>query len=61
MVDVDLVEDDYKIIISWYELAFAGKDIIGEKDLECMHKLLIMCKALIRENKQFSSHNEKDD
>lgn len=59
MVDVDLDEDDYRVIISWYEIAFAHKeDKIKEKDLELMHKLMIMAKAMVAERKKFTSDND---
>ncbi len=57
MVEVDLDDEDYKVIISWYEMCFAGKDSIKERDVEVLHKLMIMCKALIQEQKKFTSDN----
>ena len=61
MVEVELNAEDYKVILSWYELAFANNhDKQKEVDLEAMHKLMIMCKALIDEHKQFTSNNDKD-
>ena len=59
MVDVELNENDYKIVMSWYEIAFADKgDKVRDSDLEVMHKLMIMCKAFIDENKKFTSNND---
>lgn len=61
MVEVELNADDYKVILSWYELAFANKhDNQKEIDLETMHKLMIMCKCVIEEHKKFTSDNDKD-
>ena len=61
MVEVELEADDYKAILSWYEIAFAKyPDKQKEVDLEAMHKLMIMCKAVIEEHKQFTSNNDKD-
>ena len=57
MVEVDLDDEDYKVIISWYEMCFVGKDSIKERDVEVLHKLMIMCKALIQEQKKFTSDN----
>ena len=57
MVEVDLDDEDYKVIISWYEMCFAGKDSIKERDVEVLQKLMIMCKALIQEQKKFTSDN----
>lgn len=57
MVDVELDEDDYKQIMAWYEMAFAGKERIKDRDLEVMHKLMIMAKAFIAENKKYTSNN----
>ena len=48
MVEVELNAEDYKVILSWYELAFANNhDTQKEVDFEAMHKLMIMCKAVI--------------
>ena len=48
MVEVELTADDYKVILSWYELAFANNhDKQKDIDLEAMHKLMIMCKSVI--------------
>ena len=59
MVDVELDEVDFKIIISWYEIAFAYKsDKIKERDVELMHKLMIMAKATLDERKKFTSDND---
>lgn len=54
MVDVELDGDDYKIILSWYELAFAGKDVKHnqQKDTDTLHKLGVMCRAYIKELKE---------
>lgn len=57
MVEVELDEDDYKVIIGWYELCFAGKESMKDKDVEVLHKLMIMCKAAIAEHKKFTSDN----
>ena len=61
MVEVELNADDYKAILSWYEIAFA-KDNVKQKDidLEVMHKLMIMCKSIIEEHKKFTSNNDRD-
>ncbi len=59
MVDVEFDEADYRVIISWYEIAFAHKeDKIKDKDVELMHKLMIMAKAMVDERKKFTSDNE---
>ena len=60
MVDVDLDEDDYKVIMGWYEMCFAGKDSIKERDVEVLHKLMIMCKAILEDLKKFTSNNDRD-
>jgi len=61
MVEVELNADDYKVILSWYELAFAHKhENQKEVDLETMHKLMIMCKSVIEEHKKFTSDNDKE-
>lgn len=61
MVEVDLDADDYKAILSWYEIAFASDpNKQKEIDLEVMHKLMCMCKAIIDEQKKFTSNNDKD-
>ena len=61
MVEVELTADDYKVILSWYELAFANNnDKQKDIDLEAMHKLMIMCKSVIEEQKKFTSDNDKD-
>ncbi len=61
MVEVELTADDYKVILSWYELAFANNhDKQKDTDLEAMHKLMIMCKSVIDEQKKFTSDNDKD-
>ena len=58
MVDVELSEADYRVIISWYEIAFAHKeDKIKDRDVELRHKLMIMAKAMVDERKSFTSDN----
>ena len=54
MVDVELDEKDYKAILSWYELAFAGKDIKANQqtDIDTLHKIGVMCKAHLKEVKE---------
>ena len=48
MVEVELDGDDYKAILSWYEIAFASDpNKQKEIDLEVMHKLMCMCLYLI--------------
>jgi len=61
MVEVELNADDYKAILSWYEIAFA-KDNVKQKDIdmEVMHKLMIMCKSVLDDMKKFTSDNDKD-
>ena len=41
MVEVELNADDYKAILSWYEMAF-GNNVEKQKDIdiEVMHKLM---------------------
>jgi|14BtaG_2_1085337.scaffolds.fasta_scaffold15149_6 hypothetical protein len=53
MVDVELDESDYKTILAWYELAFAGKDVKAHKtkDLDTLNKIGVMCKAYLKELK----------
>jgi len=61
MVEVELSADDYKTILSWYELAFANNhEAQKDTDLEVMHKLMCMCKSVIDEQKKFTSDNQKD-
>ena len=53
MVEVEFNEKDYKIILAWYEIAFASDpNKQKEIDLEVMHKLMCMCKAIIDEQKK---------
>jgi|TARA_Y100000401_G_C8324879_1_gene227551 hypothetical protein len=54
MVEVELDEKDYKTILSWYELAFAGKDIKAnhQTDIDTLHKIGVMCKAHLREKEE---------
>jgi len=51
MVDVELDEKDYKTILAWYELAFAGKDVKANQqaDIDTLHKIGVMCKAHLKE------------
>ncbi len=57
MVDVELDEKDYKTILAWYELAFAGKDIKANQqtDIDTLHKIGVMCKAYLHELKDEAS------
>ncbi len=61
MVEVELNADDYKAILSWYEMAF-GNNVEKQKDIdiEVMHKLMTMCKSIIEEQKKFTSNNDRD-
>jgi len=54
MVDVELDETDYKTILAWYELAFAGKSLKANQqaDMDTLHKITVMCKAYIKEAKE---------
>tara|TARA_R110002020_G_scaffold347687_2_gene561333 strand:- start:1383 stop:1553 length:171 start_codon:yes stop_codon:yes gene_type:complete len=47
MVEVELNEKDYKTILSWYEIAFAGKKTQKTEDLSTMNKIGVMAKAYI--------------
>ena len=49
MVEVDLNEKDYKVILAWYELAFAGKTKLKAEDIAVMNKIGVMCKSFIEE------------
>ena len=55
-VEIELNIEDYRSIISWYELAF-GKDHVKQKssDLSAFKKITVMCEAKIEELKD----NEK--
>jgi hypothetical protein len=48
MVEVELDEKDYKAILTWFELAFAGKEKTKTEDLSTMNKIAVMCKAHVR-------------
>ena len=52
-MEIELDEDDYKSILTWYELAFAGKDVKShkQKDIDTLNKIGIMCKAYLKELK----------
>jgi len=47
MVEVDLTEKDYKTILSWYEIAFAGKERQKSDDLATINKIGVMAKAYV--------------
>ena len=49
MVEVELNEKDYKVILAWYELAFAGKTKLKAEDIAVMNKICVMCKSFIEE------------
>jgi len=48
MVEVELDEKDYRVILSWYEIAFAGKERQKAEDLATMNKIGVMCKAHVK-------------
>mgnify|MGYP001588701466 CR=1 FL=1 len=52
-MEIELDEDDYKSILTWYELAFAGKDVKShkQKDIDTLNKIGVMCKAYLKELK----------
>ena len=61
MVEVELNADDYKVILSWYEIAFAKKKTkIKDVDMTVMHKLMIMCKSILDDVKKFTSDNNNE-
>ena len=49
MVEVELNEKDQKVILAWYELAFAGKTKIKAEVIAVMNKIGVMCKSFIEE------------
>jgi|TARA_R110002051_G_scaffold305940_1_gene376258 hypothetical protein len=57
MVEVDFNEKDYKTILAWYEIAFAGKTKLKTEDIGVMNKIGVMCKAYIEEK----DARERDD
>ena len=44
---MELNEIDYKVILSWYEMAFAGKDRHKPEDLATMNKIGVMAKSFV--------------
>lgn len=52
MVEVEFNERDYKIILAWYEIAFAGKTKLKTEDIGVMNKIGVMCKALIEDKER---------
>ena len=60
LVDVELEPEDYKTIMGWYEICFPGKERINDTDIHVLHKLMVMCTAVIKEEKSFTSDNQKE-
>ncbi len=52
MVDVELTGKDYKVILSWYELAFGKSKKQNEKDATVFRKISVMCMAKIEEERE---------
>lgn len=51
-VDVSLKVKDYKKIMSWFELAFAGGKEITEEDHTTFRKISVMAMVLIEEQEE---------
>ena len=49
MVEVELNEKDYKVILAWYELAFANKNKLNPEDIAVMNFIGFMCKSFLEE------------
>jgi len=58
MVEVELNITDYKVLMGWYEIAFASKDKVADVDKELMNKLCIMAKAYIEELKDVEKEED---
>lgn len=57
MVEVELNAEDYKVLMGWYEIAFASKEKIADRDRELMSKLCIMAKSYIEELKEIDDES----
>jgi len=57
-INLELTLDDYKNILSWYELAFARSKKQNEKDANTFKKLSVMCMTKIEELKENEEQKE---
>ena len=60
MVEVELNEKDYKVILAWYELAFANKSKLNPEDIAVMNKIGVMCKSFLEEKIEDTKRDETD-
>jgi hypothetical protein len=59
MVEVELNEKDYKVLLAWYELAFANKTKLNTEDIATMNKIGVMAKSFIEE--KIEDEKDKED
>ena len=59
MVEVELNEKDYKVLLAWYELAFANKTKLYTEDIATMNKIGVMAKSFIEE--KIEDEKDKED
>ena len=57
-IEISLNEDDYKNIVTWYELAFSKKNNSKESDDKTLSKISLMGLAYLKELKQMEQDEE---